>query len=194
MHADVLADDELHSRQPNSVVGQHGGPKGKLRVAEVHHDLRARTMERVGIKAGDAERDIAVIDLSGLAAGTGHRDQPSVLELSGGIVGADNSRYPELAGDDGGMARPPTAIRDDRSGSLHYRFPVGARRRRDQNFSRPEPAQITCSRNEARTTRGNPLTDGTAADQNFTTTLKTKGLERSGRFAEATVSGRAWIM
>ena len=140
-------------------------------------------MERVGIKAGDAERDLAVIDLPGLATGTGHRDQPSVLELSGSILGADNSRYSKLAGDDGGMASPPTAIRDDRSGSLHHRFPVGAGRRRYQNFSRLEPAQIVRSRDEACTARGYLLPDGTAADQNSTGTFKSKGLECSRRFS-----------
>ena len=40
MDADVLADDELHAREPDPVIGQHRGMEGQLGIAEIDHDLR----------------------------------------------------------------------------------------------------------------------------------------------------------
>jgi hypothetical protein len=42
MNADVLADDELHTCEPNPVIEQHCGVVGELRISEIDHDRSAR--------------------------------------------------------------------------------------------------------------------------------------------------------
>ena len=39
MDADILIDDELHARQPDAVIGQHGGVESEVRIAQIDHDL-----------------------------------------------------------------------------------------------------------------------------------------------------------
>ena len=69
MDADVLADNELHARQPDPVIGQHRGVVGEFRVAEIDHDLGARPRHRRRRNPRDLERQAAVIDLADLAIG-----------------------------------------------------------------------------------------------------------------------------
>ena len=67
MDTDVLIDNELHSREPNAVVGQHRGVIGKLGIAEIDHDLRARARQRVQRDPDHLERQLPVIHLADLA-------------------------------------------------------------------------------------------------------------------------------
>jgi len=48
MNADMLADDELHTRKTNPVVRQHCRCEGKLGVAEIDHDCRAGMLQITG--------------------------------------------------------------------------------------------------------------------------------------------------
>ena len=41
MDADMLVDNELHTREPDTVIGQHCGVVGELGIAEIDHNRGA---------------------------------------------------------------------------------------------------------------------------------------------------------
>ena len=59
MGLDRLADDELHARQPDAVVGQERRLEGEVGIAEVDHDLGRRAGELADLVALDVEADLA---------------------------------------------------------------------------------------------------------------------------------------
>jgi hypothetical protein len=67
MHADMLADDELHAGKPDPLVRQHGGVEREFGVAEIEHD---RGPHLPGFRRGhavDFECEAPLIDLADFA-------------------------------------------------------------------------------------------------------------------------------
>ena len=128
VHADVLADDELHPRQANAVVGQHGCPERKLRIAEIEHDGGARPLELAGVHPRRLERQPAVIDTADVSLRAGHRHDLAGLQSALRSFRPDDGRHAELARDNGRVTGAPAALGHDRGRDLHDRLPVRARR------------------------------------------------------------------
>ena len=110
MDADVLADDELHPRQPDAVVRQHGGLEGELGIAEVHHDGGARPLARCDATR-HLECQLAVVDVTDVALRAAHRDDATGLQRFRRGCRADHGRHAELAGDDCRVASAPATDR-----------------------------------------------------------------------------------
>jgi hypothetical protein len=51
----MLTDDELHSREPDAVIGQHRGVKGELRIAKIDHDRGVQPGHIGSLYAGHLE-------------------------------------------------------------------------------------------------------------------------------------------
>jgi len=62
MHADMLADDELHAGQAYPIVGQQRGLEGQIWVSQIDHDGRVRPFELAGGDALDLERQLTRVD------------------------------------------------------------------------------------------------------------------------------------
>ncbi len=115
MHADMLADDELHAREADAVVRQHRRVERQIGIAEIHHDVRCAAAPGRSIGTlRHLERQFAVIDTADLAFGAGDRDDRAGLQRCGGALGADHRRHAEFPRHDRGMAGAAAAVGDDR--------------------------------------------------------------------------------
>ena len=138
----MLADDEFHARQADPVVRPHRRLEGKIGIAEIDHDLRARPADRRQVDGRDLERNGAGIDVAGIALDAGHGDHGAALEQVRRIARADDGGNAELARDDGGVAGATAAVGDDGGGLLHDRFPVRTGRLGDQHVAGLERREI----------------------------------------------------
>ena len=142
MNADVLADDELHPRQTDPIVRQHGCPEGKLRVPQIQHNGGARPLEIARLDLRRLEWKLAVVDATDLSLGAGHRHDATGLQSILRSCRPDYGRNAEFACDNRRMAGPSAALCHDRGGNLHDRLPIRARRLRDENLARLERRKL----------------------------------------------------
>mmetsp|Transcript_5226 Transcript_5226/g.12433 ORF Transcript_5226/g.12433 Transcript_5226/m.12433 type:complete len:481 (+) Transcript_5226:192-1634(+) len=124
VHADGVVDDELETGQANALVGELTEAEGRLRIANVHHDLQAYLGKLTQVLNVLLELQLTLVDVPGVALGTGHSDGVALLDLVRSISATDDGRDAKLPGNDGCMAGAPTAVRDDGAGLLHDGFPV----------------------------------------------------------------------
>ena len=141
MHADMLADDELHARQPNAGIRHHRGMKREVGVAQIDHDFGFRQFQSAYRHARHLERYGAGQDRAVFTIGARHGDSGSGGQRRRGVLGADDGGNTQFARDDGGVAGAAATIGDDRAGGLHHRFPVRAGGAGDQHLTGPEIAQ-----------------------------------------------------
>ena len=69
VHADMLADDELHAREANSRLRLHGDPECHFRGADIHHDGGARLPELAHRRSRHVESNRPLIDVADIAFG-----------------------------------------------------------------------------------------------------------------------------
>ena len=113
MHADIVVDDEFEPRQTDALVGQLSELEGQLRVAHVHHDLDRQLGQRVIAQFTDFGLEHAVIDIAGVALGTGDGDQRTTAQALGGITAAHHRRDAEFTRNDCGVAGASAPIGHD---------------------------------------------------------------------------------
>src|SRR3989344_2928012 len=101
---DVLIDDEFLPRQPDAVVRDEGELECLLRIRHVHHDpgLRPPEVFHVGLQHGKWYEPPVHVAVLSLGAADG--DWRSMRDLPRAVGGAHDAGYPQLAGDDRGMA------------------------------------------------------------------------------------------
>ncbi len=177
VHLDVLVDDEFHAHQPDSIVGQKARLEGKLRVAEVHHDLgrRARHAREVGALGGERYR--SPVHLAYVSLRAGNRYLRAVRHGGGRAFRADHRGNAQLARHDRGVAGAAAAIGDDGRGALHDRLPVGGRRVGDEHLPRPEFRKMAGAGHDADLAAGNLLSDGSPPGQDIAAALDLEGLQ-----------------
>ena len=142
MHANVLADNELHARKTDPCLRLHGDPERHFRRAEIDHDRGSRRLELADRRSRHVERKRALIDVANVAFGARDRDRHPGLEFLGGMRRADDRGDAEFARHDGGMTGPAALVGDDAGGDLHHRLPIRTGGRRDQNLPWPEGREV----------------------------------------------------
>ena len=124
MHADHPVDDELETGETDAAVRQCREIEGAVRVAHVHHDLHRDGRQRIELDLLPFEIERAVVDVTGVALGAGHRDRLSLAQHARGIAASDHRRDAELARDDRCVAGAATPVGHDSRRALHHRLPV----------------------------------------------------------------------
>ena len=183
MDPNVLADDELHPRQADTVVRQHGGPKRKLRIAEIQHDGGARPLELSRIHPGRFEWNLALVHASDVPLGAGHRHGATAAQRRFRSRRSDHGGNAELTCNDGGMAGPPAMLRHDRGRDLHDRLPIRTGRFRHQNLARLEGREAVRVGNDPRGPDRDLLTDRSTGGQHRGGSLEGIAFERCRRLA-----------
>ena len=129
MDPDVVVDNEFEPREADAVVRQTRDRKRVVRVADIHHDLRPRSLFVGDLVLVDLEFDLAVIDVSAVALGTRDGDLGAAFDLFGRVACADDARNTKFAADDRAVASAAAAVGNDRRRTLHDRLP-----RRDRSL------------------------------------------------------------
>ena len=135
MDADVVVDDEFQTSKTHTLIRNGLEVKGKLRVADVHHDLDGDLRQSAAHNLFRLDLKKAFVDIARIAFSAGNRNLVAFHQAFSGITAANDSRDTEFTSDDGGMAGTSAAIRHDSAGALHHRFPVGIRHVRYKNVA-----------------------------------------------------------
>ena len=69
MHADIVVDDEFQTRKAHALIRNLAEVKGKLRVADVHHDLHGDLGKRPAAHFFNGKVLDAAVDVTGVAFG-----------------------------------------------------------------------------------------------------------------------------
>ena len=129
----------------------------------------------------DGEVELAVVDVAGVALGARDRDPAAVLQLAGGVAGADDGRDAELAGDDRGVAGAAAAVGDDRGGALHDRLPVGVGHVGDEHLALVEVVHLLDRGHHPHRAGADLLADGAALDDDLAPLVHPEPLADAGR-------------
>ena len=181
VHADMLADDELHAREADPGLRLHGYPECHFRGADIHHDRGTRLLEVAHWRSRDVEGNRSLIDAANIAFGAADRDICPGLELLGRVRRAHHCGNSQFPSHDGRMAGPAALVGDDTGRDLHDRLPIRTGGRRDQNLARFERCEVTRCRNAPRAPGGDLFTYRAAGDDNGRTPLESIGLVDIGR-------------
>src|SRR6516165_1480411 len=165
MNTDVLADDEFHPRQTDSIIRQHGCPEGKLGVAEIQHDGDVRPPDVACLDPCGFEWKLPVVDTTNLSLGAGHRYNPTGFQRIVRSGCPDHGWNAKLARNNRRVAGPSAALCYDRGGNLHHRLPIWARRFRNENLARLEGCEFTSVDDDPRRPDRDLLADRATGDQ-----------------------------
>ena len=165
MHLDVIADHELHARQPDPVGRKPPPAERRRRIGHVQHHLRAGLRQVGNIELGALDLGRSLVDEALVAFGAGHGDVLPVVQDFGGVAGADHRGQAELAADDGRMRGAAAVIGDDRRGALHDRHPIGIGGAGDQDRTVDEAADIARILDQADAAGDGRIADAQAGDQ-----------------------------
>ena len=172
MHADVVVDDELEAGKAHALVRNLAEVKGKLRVADVHHDLDGNVGQFAATLLLGRELEQPLVDVARVAFGAGHGDRLVFGEHFGCVAAAHHSRNAQLAGDDGRMAGASAAVGDDGARTLHHRLPVGVGHVGDQHVARLDALHLGSALDDAHGTGADLLADGAALGEHAALALE----------------------
>ena len=111
--------------------------------------------------------ELAFVDETGVAFGAGDGDFGAVRNRVERVAGADDGRHAELARDDRGVAGAAAAVRDDRGGALHDRFPIGIGHVGDQHVAGLDAVHVLDRADHARLAGADLLADRAAFGEHF---------------------------
>ena len=173
--ADVGVDDEFEARETDAAVGQFAGFEGDGRIRQVQHDLGVRPRNGGHVHGFGAERQVAGVDVAGVAFGAGDGDLGAVAERLGAVSGADDGGNAQFTGDDGGVAGASAAVGDDGGGDFHHRFPVRVGHVGDQHVAGLDHGHLICAGHQPHRAVGHAGSHGLALAQHLTAPLQLEG-------------------
>ncbi len=125
MNANIVVDDEFLAGETDAIVGNKGKIKGLTGLADVHHNLGTGAFEIFDGGFFDFEWSDTFINMPFFTFGTTDSDFLLFFDNVRCIAGANHTRNPQFARDDGGMTDAAAGIGDDGFGDFHDRHPIG---------------------------------------------------------------------
>src|SRR6185436_10672173 len=122
------------------------------------------------------EGDQPVVDIAGIAVRARDGDGLAILELAGGVAGADHGGNTELAGDDRRVAGAAAAVGDDRGGDFHDRLPVRVGHVGDENVALLHLRHLRSVGDDAHVAAADLVADRPAADEDARAALEREAL------------------
>src|SRR5215208_2412461 len=142
MHPDPAGEYEFHAREAHTVVGNLCELENPLRVCDVHHDARIRTVQLSRIDLSGLVVEDTLVDAPHLSLAARDRDGIPGLNGLSRVLRTHDGRYPELAGDDRRMRGASAALRHYGRGHLHDRLPVWVCDLRDEHLASAEALDL----------------------------------------------------
>ncbi len=145
--------------------------------------LHGRGRQGVEFDALLLEVETAVVDDTGVALGTGHRDQVAVADPCRGIAATHDRRYAELARDDRRVAGTAAPVGDDGRSPFHHRLPVRVRHVRDDHVPRLHARHLARAGHDACRSRTDALADRAALRQRARALFQREAVDGATRAA-----------
>ena len=124
MDADVIRDDELCPRQPDSLVRNRRQIEGPTRIADDQHHLRVGLGDGGRVDAIDRIRNAPGIHVPLGSFRAAHGHLIAVTQPGSRVFGADNAGQSKFARDDGSVRGAASFVGHDGRHTPHDGFPV----------------------------------------------------------------------
>ena len=161
---------------PTPALGRARNEECAIGVADVHRNRERERRHGLDVEPAHLEVEPPRVDEPGIALGAGDGHFGPFPDRPGRITGSDDRGYPELAGDDRGMAGAATAIGDDRGGALHDGLPVGIGHVGDEDVAVAHHVHLARVEDQSSGAGADTLADAAALGENIAAPLELEAL------------------